>query len=286
MDLDRYSVPGFDAVCGDRYTRELEIALYAGDAAWEVPAEVSVTIRYQKPDGTAGYYDLLPDGTAAWGISGNVVTVTVAPQALSVPGCVILTVCLAAGEREVSTFQILMNVRPAVGLAESESGDYWYLAGSLPQPEDAVVGEVLVVESVDSRGRVTGLRAGGVPGLTEDQFYALTALLKLASYAQDTAPAWASLYAAFGLGVPATGISLSSGILVMSEGASHQLTATVTPADTTELTAWSTSDPAVATVTDGLVTSVGQGECTVTATAGAVSASCSVTVNSVIPAMD
>lgn len=283
MDLDRYSVPGFDAVCGDRYTRVLEIALYENGAAWEIPGDASVTVRYQKPDGTAGAYDLLPDGTAAWGISGNVVTVTAAPQTLTVPGCVILTVCLTVGERELSTFQILMNVRPGVGMVETDSGDYWYLSGSLPQPENAAVGEVLVVESVDSQGRVTGLKTGGVPGLTEDQFRTLTALLKLVPYTEDPAQAWAALYAAFGVGIPATGITLSANMLMMTAGTSSQITATVTPEDTTDVLTWSSSDPAVAEVSDGSVSAVSAGKCTVTASVGAVSASCSVSVSAAMP---
>ncbi len=198
MDLDRYSVPGFDAVCGDRNTRELEITLLSGGAAWEVPAEASVTVRYQKPDGTAGAYDLLPDGSSAWGISGNVINIVLAPQTLTVPGCVILTVCLTAGDREISTFQILMNVRPAVGPVPVDSGDYWYLSGSLPQPKNAAVGEVLVVESVDNRGRITALKTAGAAGLTEAQISAMEELLKLAAYTEDPAGAWERFQTAFG----------------------------------------------------------------------------------------
>lgn len=284
MDLDRYSVPGFDAVCGDRYTRELEIALFAGGTAWEPPAGSAVTVRYQKPDGTTGSYDLLPDGTDAWEIRGNVVTVMVAPQALTVPGCVILTVCLTAGDREISTFQILMNVRPAVGMVESESGDYWYLSGSLPQPKNAVVGEVLVVDSVDSQGRVTGLKTAGAPGISMSQINALEALLKLAAYTEDPSGAWEAFQAAFGqegVSVPATGITLSAASLSFTDTAARMLTAVLTPGDTTDILAWTTSDPAVARVSGGLVTPVGDGKCTITATAGAVSASCSVTVSGI-----
>lgn len=281
MDLDRYSVPGFDAVCGDRYTRELEIALYAGGAAWEIPAGTSVTVRYQKPDGTAGSYDLLPDGTAAWGISNNVITLAMAPQTLTAPGCVILTVCLTAGGREISTFQILMNVRPAVGMVESDSGDYWYLSDSLPQPKNAAVGEVLVVESVDSHGRVTGLKTAGAAGLTAAQISALEALLKLAVYTADPSGAWEAFLAAFGLEivrVPATGITLSVANLSFTDPAARQLTAVLTPADTTDALVWSTSDPAVARVSGGLVTPVSNGTCVITASAGSVSASCQVRV--------
>ena len=280
MDLDRYSVPGFDAVCGDRNTRELEIALYAGGEAWEIPAEASVSVRYRKSDGTGGFYDLLGDGSPAWGTAGNRITLVMAPQTLTAPGCVILTVCLTAGERELSTFQILMNVRPAVGTVPVPSGDYWYLSGCLPQPEDAKVGQLLVVEAVDSLGRVTGLKTAAVPGLTGEHVNALEALLKLAAYRENPTAAWRDFEAAFRGAVPATGITLSAMVAAMSMGVQKQLTATVTPANTTDPMVWTSSDESVATVTEGLVIPVGSGSCNITATAGAVSASCYVTVGS------
>ena len=155
MDLDRCSVPGFDTVRGDRYTRELEIALSAGGEDWLIPGEAEVIIRYQRPDGAGGSYDRMPDDSRAWRISGNTVTVALAPETMRLPGCVILTVTLTAEDREISTFQILMNVHPAAALEAEAAGDRWYLSGSLPQPEDARVGELLEVTSVDGLGGST-----------------------------------------------------------------------------------------------------------------------------------
>lgn len=281
MDLDRYTVPGFDAVCGDRNTRELEIALYAGGTEWMVPEGTGVSVRYRKPDGTGGSYDLLPNGTTAWEISGNRVTVAMAPQTMTVPGCVILTVCLAAGEREISTFQILMNVRPAVGWEPADSGDYWYRSDCLPQPEKAQVGQVLVVESVDSSGRVTGLTTAAGAGLTGAQINALEALLKLAAYTENPTDAFKAFRSAFGQQIQATGVALSAATLELSAGTAKQLTATVVPENATDPVVWTSSNEAVATVVDGLVTPVGNGKCTITATAGSVSASCTVTVSGV-----
>ncbi|MDE6146199.1 MAG: Ig-like domain-containing protein, partial [Muribaculaceae bacterium] len=64
-----------------------------------------------------------------------------------------------------------------------------------------------------------------------------------------------------------------------TEGESATLTATVEPADATDPTVcWTTSDSAVATVADGLITAVAAGECTVTASCGKATATCTVTV--------
>lgn len=57
------------------------------------------------------------------------------------------------------------------------------------------------------------------------------------------------------------------------------MTATVTPADTTDAVTWSSSDETVATVSeDGTVTGIKEGTAVITATAGNVKAECTVTV--------
>ncbi|WP_308769500.1 Ig-like domain-containing protein [uncultured Bacteroides sp.] len=76
-------------------------------------------------------------------------------------------------------------------------------------------------------------------------------------------------------------VVLSSTSLSLKEGESQTLTATVTPDDATEGTvSWSSSNPSVATVSSsGKVTAVGAGSCTIKASAGGKSASCTVTVS-------
>ena len=54
------------------------------------------------------------------------------------------------------------------------------------------------------------------------------------------------------------------------------LTATATPTDTTDEVLWSSSDESVATVADGVVTVVGLGSATITATCGEQTATCAV----------
>ena len=64
-----------------------------------------------------------------------------------------------------------------------------------------------------------------------------------------------------------TGIKLSAENLKVGIGSSEALIATVTPSDAANRkVTWSSSNPAIATVEDGLVTGIALGECDVTAT--------------------
>lgn len=81
---------------------------------------------------------------------------------------------------------------------------------------------------------------------------------------------------------PCTGVELSeSSASLNSIGASITLTATLTPVDTSDVLQWSSSNDAVATVADGVVTATGIGSATITATCGNYSANCSISVSAV-----
>lgn len=112
-----------DVMQDDKYSRCLEIPLRANGDDAELPEDVRAVIRYQKPDGTGGNYDTLPDGTSAYTVSGNVITVALAPQVCTVPGVVQMVVCLMQGSAEINTFVILVNVHANPGI-DVESQDY------------------------------------------------------------------------------------------------------------------------------------------------------------------
>lgn len=79
--------------------------------------------------------------------------------------------------------------------------------------------------------------------------------------------------------VPVQSVSLSAVTMTLNEGESKTLTATVLPANATDrAVVWSVLPAGFATVTNGVVTGIKAGNCTVTATAGGKSASCTVTV--------
>ena len=83
-----------------------------------------------------------------------------------------------------------------------------------------------------------------------------------------------------GADVPATGVTLSETALSLTEGESATLTATVEPENATDKAiVWTSSDNAVATVENGVVTAVKAGTATITAACGSAKAECTVTVS-------
>ncbi len=79
--------------------------------------------------------------------------------------------------------------------------------------------------------------------------------------------------------VAVSSISLNKDSFELIEGDSETLTATVSPSDATDKTvSWSSSKESVATVKDGIITAVKEGEATITAKAGERTASCKVLV--------
>lgn len=84
--------------------------------------------------------------------------------------------------------------------------------------------------------------------------------------------------------VPLTGISLNAATLNLTKGQSSQLVATLTPedADGDNTVTWTSSDESVATVdANGNVTAVADGEATITAAVGNLTATCEVTVKEI-----
>lgn len=146
------------AVQNDRYSRGIELTLLCEGEAWMVPEEAAVVVRYSKPDGTKGNYDTLPNGEQAWTADGNVLSVFLAPQVLTVPGAVQLEVALIRKDVQITTFAVLLQVRPSAqnGL---RSQDYQYATGFTPAPEKAAVGQFVRVASVDAQGRVLRVEA-------------------------------------------------------------------------------------------------------------------------------
>lgn len=81
-----------------------------------------------------------------------------------------------------------------------------------------------------------------------------------------------------------TGLSLNKSSLSFTLlNVTQTLTATITPSSTTDTVSWKSSNTAVATVSNGVVRSEGDGSCTITASCGSKTASCTVIVDAIRP---
>lgn len=111
----------------DRNTRYIAAHLYVGRLDYQVPSGTEIAFRYKKPDGTAGFYDALPDNSPAITVSGNTVTVELVEQVLTVAGCVHCEINMYnAASEKLTTFTFEISVEESV-LTDAEiiSSDYY-----------------------------------------------------------------------------------------------------------------------------------------------------------------
>lgn len=83
------------------------------------------------------------------------------------------------------------------------------------------------------------------------------------------------------LSTPCTGITLDQTELTFSASGTQTLIATVTPSNTTDTVVWSSDNPSIAFVNGGVVKAKANGSATITATCGAYSATCAVSVSGI-----
>lgn len=126
MQLPNYATVAY-AVQGDSRTRQIVATLVDGSAPWTPPEGALAVVRYIKPDGTVGFYDTLEGGGAAVTNTGNVATITLAQQALAVPGDVIVQLNYYTAQAEkITAFNFRLLVQPeAVTDPTIVSADYF-----------------------------------------------------------------------------------------------------------------------------------------------------------------
>lgn len=99
----------------DKLSRRLSATLKDGATSWTPPTGAAAAIRYSKPDGTGGFYDVLEDSSPAIIVIGNVALMTLAEQCVTVPGLVRmeLNFYTSAGAK-LTSFTWLLNVEASV----------------------------------------------------------------------------------------------------------------------------------------------------------------------------
>ena len=111
-----------DALQGDS-CRALTVHLVSGEMPWEIPADAAVILQYECNDGTGGAYDTQEDGTPAYVIQDNAVTLALVSQVFAVPGTTKLQATFLSQERQLTTFAMAIHVEKAVN-TQISSGEY------------------------------------------------------------------------------------------------------------------------------------------------------------------
>ncbi len=131
------------------------------------------------------------------------------------------------------------------------------------------------VATVDENGLVTPLKAGTATITVTAQAVVTTNGMALFT-TRATAKCTVTVT---DIAILATNIELDAFSKTMTVGDKAMLTATVKPADTTDKVVWTSSKPTVAAVDEnGNITALATGTTEITATAGSVSAQCTITV--------
>ncbi len=147
IHLDDYQItPEIVVMQCDANTRELQFSLYANKQMWQPPSTAKLYVSYRKPDGTGGFYDTLPDGTAACSIQDSSICAVLAEQVLSVPGKVPVAISIQADDKILATFAVQLNVKPNPGIAAMESEDYFCLKAAIDAAVVAAQKPVVLVE--------------------------------------------------------------------------------------------------------------------------------------------
>ena len=173
MDLlsknENAAVPQIHAVQGDCNSRKLILSMHVGQELWLVPQDVTVQMRYRKPDGTGGIYDTLPNGIQAWSVQDNLVLVTLAPQMLTVAGVVRSQVVLQQKGSLVATFevQIVVQEDPSVGTLKSE--DYTNLRMWMAEQIEDALSKAKLTGTFDGATFVPKVSSNGILSWTNDK---------------------------------------------------------------------------------------------------------------------
>lgn len=111
----------------DQQSRFISATLLEGSQPWTPPTGALIAVRYRKPDGTIGWYDTTENKAKAVTMSGNVATIQLAAQALTVSGDVYIELEFYTQSAEkLSSFAWVLAVEAsAVSDGEIESSDYF-----------------------------------------------------------------------------------------------------------------------------------------------------------------
>ena len=114
IDLARRTAPPVvEAVQGDS-ARWIEMELLADGRAWDIPRDACVMMQYSNIVGEGDTYTTMEDGTCAWSISKNILSVALTEGVCVQSGDTKLQVTIWKGHQKVSTFAVTVRVQKGV----------------------------------------------------------------------------------------------------------------------------------------------------------------------------
>lgn len=197
----------------------------------------------------------------------NYTTAAITDDAIDVTNPVTIKIAVMAGGYSVLVNGSTNDGKYISGTSNSNKLNFkaTAAANTLAYSDGHVVmtsGEIMVFNTTSGQTRFRYYKSSTITGGTTTYFYPQL-------YKKVVGPE-----------VAATGIKLSETSLSKEQYKRATLVATLTPAEATTEVVWSSSNEAVATVTNGVVTMVGVGSATITAQAGeGVKATCAVEVS-------
>lgn len=147
--------PVLKMVQNDSNSRYIVASLWDGASAYDVDS-ASVMLRFAKPDGTGGMYDTDEAGNAV-GVDGNVVTIPVAAQVLTVAGDVFAQVDIyGSSNSKLASFAFKIAVAASVYPdAQIISSDYYNvltatIANAVTAAQNAAASATAAAQSADN----------------------------------------------------------------------------------------------------------------------------------------
>ena len=164
----------------DKAARFVQAYLWEGGQPF-APVDVLAVFRAAKPDGTATFYDTNEEGDPAIVIDGNIATIELVEQVLTVPGDVVAELNLyTAGGEKLTSFTFTIRVQASVlNDAEIASSDYYnVLTNTLTQAQAAAERAEAEAERAEAAAdRAEDLSSGSVKsvnGQLPDKFGAVS----------------------------------------------------------------------------------------------------------------
>ena len=264
--------------------REISFTLVEDGLEYSIPTGSTITCEILKSDGR---------GTSipcTW--SGSVVTLETTEQSTIRAGKATAELRIVNGADDIGTANFIIAVEPRPINADTDqtdssysqtgdAGDVWTLGSNgtpswAPSGLDASSASAGQAPIADGAGGwAWGDVATSGDGVPTEVRQALLALFQNAAYISDDMADEVAVVQSWATEV--TNITLNRTSLSFGSVQAVILQATTVPSGVSVI--WATSDASVATVDGGVVTPVGNGQCTITASAGSKSATCAVSVS-------